>query len=270
MSIPEGLKAWLKHSLTCIPLAGPKARMASQNSAPPRATGWTAELLQQLCDPPPSYSAAGYGKGYHLPPDWEVSQAKEVILRRVMGLRCACEGMRKEVDCTPSLSNATGHLVIRHPEQWEAVFGQTLIPIFTTNARNELLPSHDTVFANICSFSNSLKSLIVPQADLVSARLAPEGLLQHSAIQTVFQKRDEVYKVVWAQVKKEAEATPWMTEDTSKAACLYMRTLRLSGGCWDKFTHKQYAVCQDLMERRAVSDTLFVTDSSFGVGLTRR
>ena len=100
MSILEGLKAWLKHSLTCIPLAGPKAWMASKNSAPPRATGWTAELLQQLCDPPPSYSAAGYGKGYRLPPDWEVSQAKEVILRRVMGLRCACEGMWKEVDCT--------------------------------------------------------------------------------------------------------------------------------------------------------------------------
>ena len=144
--------------------------------------------------------------------------------------------------------------MIRHPEQWEAVFGQTLVPIFTTKARNELLPSHDTVLANICSLSNSLKSLTVPQADLVSARLAPEGLLQHSAIQTVC---DEVYKVVWAQVKKEAEATPWMTDDTAKAACLYMRTLRLSGGCWDKFTHKQYAVCQNLMERRAVSDTLF-------------
>ena len=195
-------------------------------------------------------------KGIALPPDWEVSQAKEVILRRVMGFRCACEGMWKEADCTPSLSNATGHLVIRHPEQchWEAFFGQTLVPIFTTNAKNELFPSHDTVLANICSLSNSLKSLTVPVADLVSARPAPKGLLQHSAIQTVC---DEVYKVVWAQVKKEAEATPRMTEDTAIRACLYMRTLCLSGGCWDKFTHKQYAVCQNLMERSAVSDTLF-------------
>ena len=47
-----------------------------------------------------------------------------------------------------------------------------------------------------------------------------------------------------------------MTEDTAKTTCLYMRTLRLSGGCWDKFTVKQYAVCQNVMERRAVSDTL--------------
>ena len=193
MSIPEGLKAWRIHSLTCIPVAGPKARMASHNSAPPRATGWIAELLQQLCDPPPSYSAARYGKGYRLPRDREVSQAKEVILRRVMGLPCACEGMCKEVDCTPSLSNATGHLVIRHPEQWEAVFGQTLVPIFTANAKNELLPSNDIVMANICSLSDSVKSLTVPRVDFVSARLAPEGLLQHSAIQTVC---DEVYEVV--------------------------------------------------------------------------
>ena len=143
---------------------------------------------------------------------------------------------------------------MRHPEQQEAILGQTLVPIFTTNARTELLLSHDTVMANICSLSNSFKSLTVSLPDLVSARLAPEGLLQHSAIHTVF---DEVYKVVWAQVKKEAKATPWMTEDTAKAACLYMRTRRLTGGYWDKFTRKQYAVCQNPMQKRAVSDTLF-------------
>ena len=54
-------------------------------------------------------------------------------------------------------------------------------------------------------------------------------------------------------MKKEAEATPWMTEDTAKTACLYMRTLRLSGGCWDKFTHKQYSFVYDVDDEMGAS-----------------
>ena len=38
MSIPQGRNTWLKHSLAYIPLAGPKALIASQYSAPQRAT----------------------------------------------------------------------------------------------------------------------------------------------------------------------------------------------------------------------------------------
>jgi hypothetical protein len=54
-----------------------------------------------------------------------------------------------------------------------------MVPVFAMNARNELLPSHDTVISKRHGLFQSLTLLTVPQADVLSGRFVPVSLLRH-------------------------------------------------------------------------------------------
>ena len=203
----------------------------------------------------PLHSRGGeHGKGYRLPADFDLTRVWEIIFQRVKGLRCACSSLWGNVQCDPPLLNTAGHLFLRHESQWECVFGLEFLPIFTTNARNEILPSHETVIDRVHGLYQSLCSLMTPQADIASATFTPEGLLTHRAMQDMC---DATYSLVWENLQQCAEQTPWLTEDQANLARMQSKALRLVGGCWDKYTHRQYAVCQRLMEERFTEATLF-------------
>jgi hypothetical protein len=116
------------------------------------------------------------------------------------------------VDCEPPLTNKTDHVILRHDRQWSAMLGHEMVPVFAMNARNELLPSHDTVISKTHSLFQSLASLTVPQADVLSGRFAPVSLLHHQIIQDTC---DRIYELVWSQTSNTAATYPWLSEDTA-------------------------------------------------------
>ena len=63
---------------------------------------------------------------------------------------------------------------------------------------------------------------------------------------------DSISEVMWAKARQVAKDIPCLTEDIAYEARLFMKTLKLSGGCWDKQTHKRYGMCHSLTEHRTV------------------
>ena len=179
---------------------------------------------------------------------------KTLVLQRVEGLSCLCDTVWRMVDCEPPLTNKTDHVILRHDGQWSAMLGHEMVPVLAMNARNELLPSHDTVISKTHSLFQSLASLTGPQADVLSGRFAPVSLLHHQIIQDTC---DRIYELVWSQTSNTAATYPWLSEDTANEAREALRTLRIVGGCWDKMTHRQYGMCDILLEQHTLDSVLF-------------
>ena len=89
---------------------------------------------------------------------------------------------------------------------------------------------------------------------MLSGRFAPLILLHNKIIQETC---DRIYELVWSQTSSTATMYPWLSEDTANEATEAPRTLRIVGGCWDKMTHRQYGMCDVLLEQHTFDSVLF-------------
>ena len=89
---------------------------------------------------------------------------------------------------------------------------------------------------------------------MLSGHFAPVSLLHHQVIQDTC---DRIYELVWSQTSNTAATYPWLSEDTANEAREALRTLRIVRGCWDKMTHRQYGMCDVLLEQHTLDSVLF-------------
>ena len=187
----------------------------------------------QSCSGSVMLSRLSFPQTQNIPQTVDIEAVKALVLQKVEGLDCLCATVWKMVDCNPPLENKCSHVILWHENQWRAVVGQEIVPVFRTNARNELLLVHASAVDKTHALYKSLASLTAPEADMPTGQFKKVGLLDHQVVQDMC---DAVSTLLWTHTSDAQRSTPRLSEDTATRARDTLRTLRIVGGCWDKMT----------------------------------
>ena len=121
MRLPPAVRAWYQCVLTVIPTTSPQASLASRPARGPEAPLLTKNVILRSISPDtlgewrvPVTDSQVF---YVVPHGTDLSQVKTNVLQNLHCMQCECHALMQH----PLLSNALGHLVIRHPWQWEAL-----------------------------------------------------------------------------------------------------------------------------------------------------
>ena len=159
---------------------------------------------------------------------------------------CKCKHLTAKL---PVLQNCTGHLILRHKEQWACVFEPLAAKFMSSNARNRTFPDEEFVHHKFEDLAKCLGDLHVPVFSSASGAFVSQEVFERMQISTF---TAEATTLTW-----DAVDAAWLTSEVIFGARDTIWDLRLRTGQWDKQLHRNFGICARLDDAKWVENIVF-------------
>ena len=184
---------------------------------------------------------------YVVPHGTDLSQVKTNVLQNLHCMQCECHTLMQH----PLLSNALGHLVIRHPWQWEALVPSPYAHVLGANARNRLWHSASSLWEAWELSKSQIHDCLFPVLNDACDQVHMQPLSDTADVLT------DAFQCVQLYNSLGAAQAPHLSVDVAHHARSLLQQHRVVGGVFDKHLTKQYGVCRILHETRIALATIF-------------
>ena len=256
LCVPPAPQQWMIHTLHIVCTPTPSVAQtikACGHSAVPR---WTASLLESA-NQESQIAIWRFNPSFGL---WVLDKGLEPNLLQATGAtvtawiqqsRCACNALMRKFHV---LQNATGHLVVRKPEQWAALLPPTMAHSLSGNAKNRLLPDYDHVASCTDRYMSRLLDLSVPFFIEQEGRFEPFTLASPDRVSVL---QSDVTAISWEHIQAEIAAKPHLSIDLLRTAVKLMKSQGSRLGQWDKALHRVSGVCRSIDDLHVAESVLF-------------
>ena len=207
-TVPGALKALLRKCVTVIPQPSQAVGEVLKRGAQLRVLGIVAEELERR-------------NGEH--PFADCTQFSDRLGMRVVGSNPTASLQRMQQDITqrvhgpchyptllslcPGLDNATQHVILRLPQQWQALFCPTTGRMFGNNPRNRVFPSLQFVVDSLSMVAENLLDSAVRVFSVTEGRWQDMSLMSSERVGILV---CHLFCTVWLEVTTACAAYPWL------------------------------------------------------------
>ena len=184
---------------------------------------------------------------YVVPTSTDLSTVRATVLHELDCMPCACHTLMQH----PLLSNALGHVVVRHPWQWEALMPSPFAHVLGTNARNRLWHSATSLWEAWELSESQIHDCLFPVLDDVQDQVHLQPLSDHADVLA------DAFQCVQLYNSAGAAKAPHLSVDVAHHARTLLKQHNIVAGVFDKNLTKQYGVCKSLHEMCVASATIF-------------
>ena len=257
-TVPDALqlKAWLQKCVTVIPQPPPTVGDVLKRGAQLRVPGIVAEELERTNTNHPCAEWVSFSDRFGM---WVVKsgqtdplqQVHQTTMRQIHSLPCHCPTL---FSLCPNLENATQHVILRSPLQWQALFGPTTGRMLGSNPRNRVLPSPEFVVDSLSTVAEKLLDSAIPVFSVNDGRFRDRPLMPPERVGLLV---CDLFCTVWSEVDTASDAFPWLSAPVAHDAPYRLRAFGLRGGAWDKALFRPAGFCSKLSELHWTSSIIF-------------
>ena len=255
-AVPDALKAWLQKCITVIPepprAVGDILKQGAQLQVPQIVV---AELESRHLEQPFAawkHLSAHFGMWLVYPHSSNhIECLHNATMQRLQDLPCQCPSL---FSLCPTLKNATSHVILRSPGQWQALFGPVTGRRLGGNPRNRVLPSPEVIVDSLSTLSERLISSVIPVFSVTDSRFQKMPIMPPERVGVAV---CDLFCNIWSDVTKSCDATPWLDADVAADAPRHLRGFGLQGGGWDKALSRPAGLCSKLSESHLTDAIIF-------------
>ena len=180
-----------------------------------------------------------------------LQQVQRTTMQRVHGLPCHCPTL---LSLSPSLENATRHVILRSPLQWQALFGPTTGRMLGSNPRNRVFPSPEFVVDSLSTVAEHLLDSAIPVFSVSDGGFQDRPLMP---LERVCVLVCDLFCTLWSEVTTASDTYPWLSAPLAHAAPHRLRAFGLRGGAWDTALFRPAGFFSKLSELHWTSSIIF-------------